>query len=555
LSSSSAAFGIAIAIATSAAACSSATNGSVVRDDDTTPPGASSGGTSSGGVDDGSDGGATDSDAATSSLKITVAGSSTLLVGPGASRRLRITIARTGTRRAVKLKASGLGGDLAASDVTIPADADSGFLTVTAASGASAQSKSMSIDANDGVHSASASATVQVAREMLDASFGAGGTLAIGKNLRDVASLGDGRIVVSLTGAVNNQERRVRVYDATGAIDTTFGKDGEVNVPFPPSTRMFGEANLAVLPDGKILYASSLRPLPDGPYALGVARLLANGSLDTTFGVQGWARVPFDGYADAWATGIAVEPDGGVVVTGSLSVDGQTAFPQQRRGALARFTATGAPDGAFGSGGGVTMAWGGTNGNILGIRTIDGATYVVGTGDAKAQFNRYDGHVGRLTSTGALDATFGVGGTLVAGASVIDVLFPTAQHALISYAGGGLSLVSRTTGAVDTTVGSSGNFLTPQGGTTSYANNRLPVLDAAGRILVLMGAIDGKRMEILAYSAAGTPLMSFGGSGRLAFTSTGGYVRPARILPLADGRFIAAANCDDWTSVIGSFYP
>src|SRR5439155_19047135 len=68
-----------------------------------------------------------------------------------------------------------------------------------------------------------------------------------------------------------------------------------------------------------------------------VARLNTDGSLDTSFGVGGKQTVAFSG--DDRATGVAVQPDGKVVVVGSTS----NGVPDV---AIVRLNADGTPDGS-----------------------------------------------------------------------------------------------------------------------------------------------------------------------------------------------------------------
>ncbi len=523
------------------------------------PDGTGPGATADGGV--GTDGSASST---APSLHISLTGSASILVAPGSKTRVDVRVARIGPRRPVVLHLAGFGTDFVAPDVTVAAADDAASLHVTASQAVTSQQMNGTIEAKDGALAASTSLTLGGASEVADPTFGAQGTVTVGQPIRDVLPLPDGRIVVSLRGTVGSPLRPVRMYDAHGAPDTTFGTNGETNVGRPTGYFSTGEGSMAVQADGRILYATSIRPYAAGStFSLGVARLLPTGALDTTFGNQGWAQVPFAGFADAFATGLVLEADGGMVVAGSLSVDGLFADPLKRRAGLARFTSTGAPDGGFGSNGAVVMAWGGTNGNTEGIRVIGGATYVMGYGDPTVQGASYFGHIGRLTANGALDASFGTGGMVKTSTGILDVLVPSAGLAagklLVAYDGGSyggsVGLVSATTGAADTSVSASGRFSHVQGGATSYGGPALPVLDSSGRVLVLMGSIDHQRLEVLAYSGAGVPDMAYAGVGTLQFASAGTYVDPVRAVPHPDGRIVVAANGADGTAVLGAFFP
>ena len=92
---------------------------------------------------------------------------------------------------------------------------------------------------------------------------------------------------------------------------------------------------MALQPDGKILLAGWGANWNFGFFAV---RFLPNGSLDTTFGSNGIASGP-----GGYALGIAVQPDGHIVLAGNDNGDG--------RFVLARFDSAGALDPGFGTNG------------------------------------------------------------------------------------------------------------------------------------------------------------------------------------------------------------
>src|SRR5439155_18152885 len=105
------------------------------------------------------------------------------------------------------------------------------------------------------------------------------------------------------------------------------------------------EANaVPAQPDGKIVVAgyTSSGGTAANPNNFAVARLNADGSLDNSFDADGLATIDF-GFDDQ-ATGVAVQPDGKIVVTGTAS----GASPDF---AVARLNANGSPDTTFGPGG------------------------------------------------------------------------------------------------------------------------------------------------------------------------------------------------------------
>ncbi len=188
----------------------------------------------------------------------------------------------------------------------------------------------------------------------LDATFGSGGKvttpLGTGDDLASgVAVQSDDKIVVagSSYNGTDYDFALVRYDAATGSLDTTFGAGGKVTTAIGPSHDVAG--GVAVQPDGRIVatgYAS------DGTYYyFATARYTTTGSLDTTFGAGGIA-ITAVGPDNDFAQSAAIQPDGKVVVAG-YSSDGTYYYF-----AVVRYTSAGSLDTTFGAGGGVVTAVG-----------------------------------------------------------------------------------------------------------------------------------------------------------------------------------------------------
>ena len=118
-------------------------------------------------------------------------------------------------------------------------------------------------------------------------------------------------------------------FAAAGGLDPTFGNGGKVLTP------VGGIVDNALLQsNGDIVVGGTF----------GILRYLPNGSLDNGFGSHGLAADPNG------AAGLAIEPNGEFLAVG------ETPNPS-REFAVARFTASGALDPAFGHGGVVTTPY------------------------------------------------------------------------------------------------------------------------------------------------------------------------------------------------------
>ena len=132
--------------------------------------------------------------------------------------------------------------------------------------------------------------------------------------IRSIAVQSNGKIVAageSVYAGVFAPDFALIRYNLDGSPDTTFGTGGTVIVPFGTGSDVIQD--LALLPDGRIMVAgTSAGPTVD--FAL--ARLNTNGTLDTTFDGDG-KRVESMGASDDFATAVALQADGSVVVAGS----------------------------------------------------------------------------------------------------------------------------------------------------------------------------------------------------------------------------------------------
>jgi uncharacterized delta-60 repeat protein len=225
-----------------------------------------------------------------------------------------------------------------------------------------------------------------------------------------VAVQPDGKIVVvgsAQRNGTGDYDFAVARLNPDGSFDTTFDGDGKRTVAFDLGGSFDDRATaVALQPDGKIVVAGRAQ-FYDADYDFAVARLNPDGSFDTTFDGDGKRTFAFDlggGNFDG-ATGVAVRPDGRIVLAGSAQRDASG----NRDFAVARLTSTGALDTTFNGTGKQTVAFdlGGSNVDVAAAVTLqpDGRIVLAGYTQRNATGD-YDFAVARLASTGALDTTF-----------------------------------------------------------------------------------------------------------------------------------------------------
>ena len=149
---------------------------------------------------------------------------------------------------------------------------------------------------------------------LLDTSFNGTGRVTTSINNQEYANgisiQSDGKILVA--GGVSNagaSDFAVVRYNANGTLDMSFDGDGISTIPLAGTSE--GASDIAVQTDGKIVLAGT-RNLS----AFIVARLMATGSLDTSFGGSGIATTSFDPIGPSMANAIALQNDGKIVVAG-----------------------------------------------------------------------------------------------------------------------------------------------------------------------------------------------------------------------------------------------
>ena len=169
-----------------------------------------------------------------------------------------------------------------------------------------------------------------------DTSFGDGGTFGFGSG-RAIAAIAvqpDGRILVGLTG----YPAALRRLHPDGSPDTSFGAGGTLDLDF--GGRDVYALTLALQADGRIVLAAVPFDRDDGPHDVHVRRYLADGSPDPSFGSAGETVVAM--LANSLYATAALQSDGRIVL---LAPAGDSPLR------VARLSADGRVDSSFGSGG------------------------------------------------------------------------------------------------------------------------------------------------------------------------------------------------------------
>jgi uncharacterized delta-60 repeat protein len=309
----------------------------------------------------------------------------------------------------------------------------------------------------------------------LDPTFGSGGRaramFAGSAYAEDLAARPRGKIVIAGTRAQIEPWRSVIAvarFRADGTLDDTFGGDGKVTTSFPG----FPEARaVALQPNGRIVVAGT-----DGPDFV-LVRYLRTGALDPSFGIRGRVTtvLPRDTQT-AVAEDLAIDPDGRIVVVGTLS---------WRTIVVARYLPNGKLDPTFGRGDGLKFTGGTRKSGLTVALQPDGKIVVCGYEEVWNRLTQeLDSYLiaTRYTQTGRPDTDFGVVriAPAVWGADYGVVLQPDDRIVVV---GDGVLARLMTDGSLDPSFGGGDGVVDPT------FNLEGVTLQPDGRIVVIGGAL------------------------------------------------------------------
>jgi uncharacterized delta-60 repeat protein len=250
----------------------------------------------------------------------------------------------------------------------------------------------------------------------LDPTFGEGGFVLTDFSesydwAYGLALLSNGKILVAgVSDASGSKDFALARYNPDGTLDSGFGNGGLVTETSRSLTADIVRG-LAVQPDGRIVVVGvSYEDVATmGPNAdFIVARYHPDGRNDLTFGIGGSMATDFgDSYDDAYA--VLLQPDGKVVLGGYTNAgNGPGVLFGADQLALARYLPNGLLDTSFGQGGKVVFDGGSLDERILALAQAPDGSILAG-GYVNGE-RRSDLLLARLRTDGALNSGFGNNG-------------------------------------------------------------------------------------------------------------------------------------------------
>jgi uncharacterized delta-60 repeat protein len=395
-------------------------------------------------------------------------------------------------------------------------------------------------------------ASAQAAAGELDPSFGSGGLVTTDFGGRGdfglaVTLQADGKIVAagnsSVVGVFSVSFALAR-YNPNGSLDSTFGSGGTVLTSF--GGPLSAAADVVVQPDGKIVAVGVAGS------DFGIARYSSNGTLDPTFGSGGLVTTDFGGSDQA--NGVALQPDGKIVVVG----------PLQGQIGVARYNPDGSLDSTFGSGGKVTTDASPSFDGAFDV-AVSGTKIVVAGGTGFYPVGASDFQLVRYNADGSLDPSFGGGGIVTTDFGGSDIVFGIAVTAdgMITAAGGskgaspGDFAVARynSDGSLDSTFGSDGKITTDFSADSEDTGNGV-VVQPDGNVTVAGtsgSAPAGTAFAVVRYTATGSLDTAFGSGGKATAVFGNPINNAFDIVAQPDGKVVLAGGTGDFTLGVTDF--
>lgn len=373
----------------------------------------------------------------------------------------------------------------------------------------------------------------------LDATFGTNGGIVVSQvstsNSNDLiaaaAQQADGKMVYVGRSGTFSSVSFISRTTATGALDTSFNSYGFRYISGA------GFEAVAIQPDGKILAVGNST----------IYRFNADGSLDTSFDGDGFASIVSGGYAP-YLKSIVLQADGKIVLGGFVSNGTNNDF------IVARLTTSGALDTLFDFDGIATLAVGTGNDEALMVALQPDGKIVL-AGQTNAGTNN-DFALARFNSVGALDASFGVNGSVVTafGATSNDLgraidIQSDGKIVMVGTSSNKLALARyNTNGTLDTAFDTDGMLLTTTALTVSTNLTVFSTTKANVKCLstgkTLVSGSSNNDFALFQFNSNGTSDAAFGTNGT-ALYNIDSSDRMSFLMVRTDGKIVSGGSSMD----------
>lgn len=354
---------------------------------------------------------------------------------------------------------------------------------------------------------------------------------------RAMAIQSDGKMVVVGSSTDDGIGKfGVARFNTDGSLDTTFDVDGKALTMLLPTTQV--AFAVAIQSDGKIVAVGQV--LNGSSQDIAVVRYNSNGSLDTTFDGDGMVITSI-GTTDT-GYGVAIQTDGKIVVAG-------TAYNSGYDFAVVRYNTDGSLDTTFDTDGKVTTQVGlGDNQAKAVVIQSDGKIVLAGWSiNGPGQFAAV-----RYNSDGTLDSTFGAAGKVT-----VSVLSNDFANAVALQSDGKIIIAGdvynganydagvirlNTNGTLDTTFSSDGKvFIGILSGNDSIASI---AIQSDNKIVLAGYANNGSDndLALIRFNSNGSFDLTFDTDGRVTIPILSGNDNAGKVAVRTDGKLLVAGN-------------
>lgn len=253
---------------------------------------------------------------------------------------------------------------------------------------------------------------------ILDTSFGIDGKVitAFGEDnslMYSIKIQPDGKIVTGGTVNIANHILfALARYHPDGSLDTTFGVEGKSVIVV--SEFNMSLSSIALQSDGKIVASGNLNNPNLSIWQPVLVRYNNNGTLDTTFGNQGMVTA-FENENESVIKSITLQPDGKIIAVGYVTDNAAT----YSNFLLLRFNSNGNPDTDFGVNGIVNASF--RVFDFASVVTLLSDGKIIVAGRSSDEWDDYYGYdydfiIAKYNTNGTLETSFGNGGKMIVGA-------------------------------------------------------------------------------------------------------------------------------------------
>ena len=357
----------------------------------------------------------------------------------------------------------------------------------------------------------------------------------------------DKLVVAGYTGGTVGVVR----YSLSGAVDTTFGNNGIVTNSFGPGdNRLYALAVQGFLNQPrKITIGGFYGVLGTGSNDFGLMRLNSDGSPDTTFGANGTGKNTVAIHPGWDDEARAMTFQGSQIVLAGYSGSG---IAKNYRFAAARFNSDGSLDSSFGNGGAVTADIADLTAEAQGVAIQpDGKIVVVGDASnaverlfAVARYNP-DGVLDESFGSNGGKVTTLVGpSNALANAVLIqpDAKIVAAGYSYNGYNSDFAAVRYNADGSLDSSFGDAGQTITPIGFGNDVA--KAVALQADGKIVLAGYSYNGANDDfaVVRYTTNGVLDTSFGNAGQVTTAIATGEDQAWAVRVQPDGKIVAVGE-------------